>query len=111
MSNRGQRAELRKSEWFTRWRIGKYRQEITFLKVHGKPSETHPVINNCYDFRAANLRKAKLVKASLHKCNFNEAQMYQAYLIEADLSYSQLMIRNSKKYFPQLAILIQRTTR
>ncbi|MCD4713801.1 MAG: pentapeptide repeat-containing protein [Clostridiales bacterium] len=88
---RKRRQELKKTEWFQRWRIGKFRKEITHLKKTKKPSNTHPVIDGLYDFRCANLRKAKLEGGTLNKCCFNEAEMYQIYMPKADLSNSEFI--------------------
>lgn len=91
MDNRRQRTELKKSDWSARWRTGRFRENITYLKIHHKPSTSHPKIDGLYDFRSANLRKAKLAEAKLSGCNLDEAQMYQAVLTNATLSNSQLM--------------------
>lgn len=91
MDNRRQRTELKKSDWSARWRTGHFRENITYLKIHHKPSTSHPKVDGLYDFRSANLRKAKLPEAKLIGCNFDEAQMYQAILTNAILSNSQLM--------------------
>lgn len=91
MNNRRQRNELKKSDWFARWRTGHFRQYITYLKIHHKPHPSHPKFDGLYDFRAANLRKAKLIEAKLNECNLGESQMYQAILTNATLSNSQIM--------------------
>ena len=88
---RKRRQELKKTEWFQRWRTGKFRQEITQLKKLKKPSNTHPVIDGLYDFRCVNLRKAKLEGGILNRCCFNEAEMYQIYMPKADLSDSEFI--------------------
>jgi len=91
MHNQRQRAELKKSDWFARWRTGQFRQNITYLKIHHKPPPSHPTADGLYDFRAANLRKARLPEARLNQCNLDEAQMFQAILTNATLCNSQLM--------------------